>query len=76
MSSKCAELPISNNSLINPIILSSGSSLLDILNQQSHQTTDEDDSTSIIFIEEIKPHIKQTQNSESNGKINEIFICK
>jgi hypothetical protein len=70
MSSACYELSISNKSLINTTILSSGSSLLDMLNQQSCQITSEDDSTSIIFIEDTKSNINQTQNSESDVKNN------
>jgi len=73
MSSECYEVPISNSSLINTIILSSGSSLMDMLNEGSCQTTGEDHSASITFIEDTKSHIKQTRNSESNGKINQIL---
>jgi len=71
MSSECYEIPVSKNSLIHTIILSSGSSLIDMLNQQSCQITSEDDSTSITFIEDTKSNIKQTQNSESDDKNND-----
>jgi hypothetical protein len=71
MSADCYEVPNSNNSSINIIILSSGSSLIDILNQQSCPSTDKVNSTPMTLMEDTKSHSRQTQDSESNNKIHE-----
>ena len=56
MSSKQCVVPTSNDPLIIKVIIPSGSSLMDMLNQQSNQPTNQDNSTS---------------NSELNSKDND-----
>ncbi|CAF0725955.1 unnamed protein product [Rotaria sp. Silwood1] len=71
MSSPSYEDSKLNNSLINKIIVPSGSSLIDLLNQQSSQTTTEDDSIPTMLSNKARQRIEQIQNSESNGRENE-----
>jgi hypothetical protein len=61
MPSKHHEVHKLNNTLPNITIVASGSSLLDMLNQQS-------DSTTVTFVENTRPCLKQVQTSKPNGK--------
>ena len=58
------------------IILQSGSSLIDMLNQQSNPSTSENNSTPIIVIDDSKSHIKETQNLQSNDNLDEQEIIQ
>jgi hypothetical protein len=60
MSSECYEHPVSNNKPMSTIIFSPGSSLIDMLNQQSYSTTNEDTNS----------HNKKLQNSELDQSNN------
>ncbi|CAF1176336.1 unnamed protein product [Rotaria sordida] len=72
MSSQSYERSKSNNSSMNVTIVASGSSLIDLLNQQTSQTTSKDDSTPTMLSENIsRRRTQQTRNSESNGRDNE-----
>jgi hypothetical protein len=71
MSSESCEVPVSNNSLSLTTIASSGSSLIDMLNQQPYQTTADDDPTLLMFRENTKPCFNQIPNSDSNVKDND-----
>ncbi|CAF2719642.1 unnamed protein product [Rotaria sp. Silwood2] len=61
----------SNNSLMNTAIIESSSSLIDLLNQQSPETTSESDPIPIMLSETTKQRIQQIRNPESNGRDNE-----
>ncbi|CAF1187252.1 unnamed protein product [Adineta steineri] len=67
---------LSNNSLVDIVILTSGSSLTDMLNQQPCSTTDSNNSTVVKFIKATKSYCQQTQNSKSNCKDNRILPAK
>jgi hypothetical protein len=63
MSSECYEVSVSTNAPISTIIFSTGSSLIDMLNQQSYPTINEDTNL----------HNKQVQNSRLDQSNN---ICE
>ncbi|UJR25739.1 hypothetical protein I4U23_007089 [Adineta vaga] len=72
MLSEYSDLSTSNNSFINISVLSSGSSLIDMLNQQSCEMTDQNDLTGIKILRKTDSIGKETKCTESSSNDNRV----